>query len=163
MKEARSRCEQALAIAREVAYCRSEASALLTMAKQTLLVTGVLKKTARWVATGIDLLSKAGDRLELAKFQCLSAHADLAAGRSAGASLKRLRTVASALGVGPGSGLGEAISMLSRAQDASDAGGPLIAGFSPQDITAGQVSWLRKNRPAALPADACQASGAGLR
>ena len=44
-----------------------------------------------------------------------------------------------------------AIAKLERAQARFREGQPLVAGFSPDDLSPGQLDWLRKHRPEAIP------------
>jgi hypothetical protein len=75
----------------------------------------------------------------------------LPGGQGAGDTLERARRIAEELSASAESELGKEIAKLERAQGRLDADRPLICGYAPEDISPGQMRWLREHRPEAIP------------
>lgn len=83
---------------------------------------------------------------------CRKGHVHLANGDDASDVLERALALQRELGVGPESGSAKGIVGLERAQAAFRGGAHLVCGYCLEDLTAGQLRWLREHRPEAIPA-----------
>ena len=151
MDEARTTHEQALAIHRDLRDPRFEGFALGNLAHLELLSTGDVVRAAALASEGVGLLREVGDKLGLGNILCWQGHIALNRGESASEPYERVRRIAEELSITSESELQKNIAMLARAQATLEAGEPLICGYAPGDISSGQMEWLRKNRPDAIP------------
>ncbi len=146
VKEAVDLYEQALAIARELGDRRFEGIRLGDLANLYNL-RGRTEEAEALAARGETLLSQVGAKLELARLLCTWGHIALSGGHTAQALLSRTRSLAEELAIGPNSPLRKKLAMLQRVQSAFQRGEPLLCGHSPEDLTEGQLRWLRRHRP----------------
>ncbi|MBI2568923.1 MAG: tetratricopeptide repeat protein, partial [Candidatus Schekmanbacteria bacterium] len=161
MEEARQLCEQALVIHREVGNRRDEGIVLGDLADWRRLTSGDLTAACEHAVHGEGMMREVGDRLCLAVLLCQRGHIELAATRTAREFLDEVNVLASAMGVGPASRLGQSLARLRCAQEAFDAGehDRLFRGQLLEDLTEGQRRWLvecghLERERAVLPEDA---------
>ena len=147
MEEAEKLFEEALAFFR----ADEDAQWLSYLIEHELLAGGDLVRAEALAKEGMVRLK--GEKLKLSRglMHCARGHLSLAKGASAARILRSAHRVARELRVRKESELSQAISRLERSQRTFRAGRPLVAGFDPDDLEAGQLRWLREHRPEALP------------
>ena len=153
MDEANETYEQALAIHREVGNRSSEGTTLRKLSKLALIADD-LPRASALARRAEEILQELGEKFQLALVVAQQGHIRLAGASDASEALAWVRSTAQELEVEPNdraSQLAIDLAKLQRAQRVFEAGGPLLCGYCPEDMTDRQMTWLREHRPESIP------------
>ena len=149
LPEARALNDAARTIHREMGNRMLE-GILLGQMGDLELIAGDLRRASALNAQGAACLDGPHE-VSLGLLLCRRGHIVLAGGETAGGLLARVRGIMKERSVDATSELGRALARLERAQAGFETGAAMVCGYAPEDLPEGQLQWLRKNRPEAVP------------
>ena len=135
---------EALEISCEIGDVATEGWVLSEISGLHLITEGNVDGAMQSNLRGQELLSGAGDLLQLGHAKCMMGHIELHKGVSAQPTIDFVRAMADEIGAGTESPLGQSISILERAEAAWQAGRDdlLLRGRRTDDYSEGQRKWL---------------------